>query len=51
MWLWPLDESQQTLVIAILGFIGAFLLTHYFFSFRSRTGIVSDSNSYDELIE
>jgi predicted transcriptional regulator len=51
MWPWPLDESQQTLVIAILAFMGAFLLTHYFFSFRSRTGIVSDSNSYDELIE
>jgi predicted transcriptional regulator len=52
MWLWPLDESQQTLVIAILGFIGAFLLTHYFLSLRSRTAIMSDSNSYDdELIE
>jgi predicted transcriptional regulator len=52
MWLWPLDESQQTLVIAILGFMGAFLLTHYFFSLRSRTAIMSDSNPYDdELIE
>ena len=53
MWPWPwfFDESQQTVVIAILGFIGAFLLTHYFFSFRSRSTIITDSNSYDELIE
>ena len=52
MWLWPLDESQQTLVIAILGFMGTFLLTHYFFRLRSRTAIMSDSNPYDdELIE
>ena len=51
MWPWPLDESQQTLVIAILGFIGAFLLTHYLFSFRSRATVISGSNSYDELIE
>jgi hypothetical protein len=51
MWPWSLDESQQTLVIAILGFIGAFLLTHYLFSFRSRPTVISGSNSYDELIE
>jgi predicted transcriptional regulator len=51
MWPWSLDESQQSLVIAVLGFIGAFLLTHYFFNFRSRTTIISGSNSYDKLIE
>jgi predicted transcriptional regulator len=50
-WLWPFDESQQTVVIAILGFIAAFLLTHYFFSFRRGTTIITDSNSYNELIE
>jgi hypothetical protein len=51
MWPWSLDESQQSLVIAVLGFIGAFLLTHYFFNLRSRTTIISGSNSYDKLIE
>jgi predicted transcriptional regulator len=50
LWLWPFDESQQTVVIAILGFIVAFLLTHYFFSFR-RHSTIRDSNSYNELIE
>lgn len=51
MWPWTMDESQQTIVIAILGFISAFLLTHYFLSFRNRSVIKGSSNSYDELIE
>ena len=50
-WPWFVDESQQTVVIAILGFIGAFLLTHYFLSLRSHNTIIRDSNSYDGLIE
>lgn len=47
MWAWPFDESQQTLVIAILGFIGAFLLIHYYLSFRSRTTEINGSSSHD----
>lgn len=47
LWLWHFDESQQSLVMAILGFIGAFLLIHYYLSFRSRRTEINDSNSHD----
>lgn len=51
MWPWPIDESQETLVVAILAFIGAFLLIHYLLRFKSRNTIKTSSNSYDGLVE
>jgi DNA-binding MarR family transcriptional regulator len=47
MWTWPFDESHQSLVIATLGFIGAFLLMHYYLSFRSRMTEINGSSSHD----
>jgi predicted transcriptional regulator len=52
MWSWFLDESHQTLVISILGFITAFLLTYYYFRLNHHiNGVTNDSKSYDELIK
>jgi hypothetical protein len=47
MWTWPFDESHQSLVIATLGFMGAFLLMHYYLSFRSRMTEINGSSSHD----
>jgi DNA-binding MarR family transcriptional regulator len=47
MWAWPFDESHQSLVIATLGFMGAFLLMHYYLSFRSRRTEINGSSSHD----
>jgi DNA-binding MarR family transcriptional regulator len=47
MWIWPFDESHQSLVIATLGFMGAFLLMHYYLSFRSRRSEINRSSSHD----
>ena len=52
IWSWFLDESHQTLVISILGFIVAFLLTYYYFRLNHHIkGVTNNSKSYDELIE
>lgn len=52
--MWSLDESQQTVVISIIGFILAFLVTSYYVKFRYKSGSqisVSDRDSSDYVLE
>lgn len=52
--MWSFDESQQTVIISIIGFILAFLVTSYYVKFRYKSGSeisVSDRASYDYVLE
>jgi len=47
MWPWTFDESQQTVVIGILGFITVFLLIQLYFIRKRHEKVKTGSSNYD----